>query len=90
MTPLNHKIIFFRTDYAEQIILCFNMNKFNNFSGTVLKLERRFYNLNYNYFFFNINQDKNPRKGEIFTSFDFHFFPRCFKPRGTLQTVIIL
>lgn len=55
MNPLSHKIFFFRPDYAEQTILCFNMNKFNNFSGTALKQECSFYNLNYNYHFFNIN-----------------------------------
>lgn len=90
MTLLSRKVIFFRPDYAEQIILCFNMNNFNNFSGTALKLECSFYNLNYNYHFFNINWDKNPRKGEIFMSFDFYFFPHWFKPRGTFQIVIIL
>lgn len=74
MTPLTRKIIFFRPDYAEQIILCFNMNKFNNFSDTVLKLECIFYNLNYNFHFFHINWNKNPRKGEIFASSDFYFF----------------
>lgn len=54
MTPLSHKMLFFAPDYAEQIVLCFNMNKFNNFSGTALKLECSFYNLNCNYNFFNI------------------------------------